>query len=418
MQTSASLIADGKAKSAGSQSSFGCYLSSLSDSNNAPYAFWSVYLHYPEVIVSDAGEAKAAYKYRLKDDDGKIYLLANCVIPATREAASMVDDLLRESIRMYEKSNITQGTMTASLQKSSNPFCDLPNSEGFSCSPGKCWYSLNMNTCCETDPLTGEYINCGTAEVEVVAEIDDCTDCGDGGGGSLPPPDDPDDPWLPPPNGGGGGACTTCNPGDNPDGDDESCPLGTIADENGGCIGEEDPKPCVGNPVKNPRIAPQANSGIEGGRFRAGARKKFNNQGILVDKPHWATDLANNKGDMIHSLYDGTLFATGYDESGWGHFVIIKSIVDGIEYYFLYAHLQQSDFNFDQVSAGFPIGIASDSGNLSQAISDSLAVQHVHLEVRKVVAGVSFNSSPKLDPEDFLTTKFDSFGNPITSTDC
>ena len=67
MQTGASLIPEVKAKSAGSQSSFGCYLSSLSDSDDLPYKFWSVYLHYPEEIVSDTGEAKAAYKYRLKD---------------------------------------------------------------------------------------------------------------------------------------------------------------------------------------------------------------------------------------------------------------------------------------------------------------------------------------------------------------
>jgi len=134
--------------------------------------------------------------------------------------------------------------------------------------------------------------------------------------------------------------CTTCEPGDGPDDDgEEGCPLDTIADGNGGCIGEEDPEPCVGNPVKNPRIAPQANSGIEGGRFRPGARKKFNNHGILVDKPHWATDLANRKGDTIYSLFDGDLLTTGYDESGWGHFVIIKSIVNGIEYYFLYGSM-------------------------------------------------------------------------------
>jgi len=45
-------------------------------------------------------------------------------------------------------------------------------------------------------------LSCGTPEVEVVAEIEECTtDCGEpGGGGPLPPPDDTDDPWLPPPD--------------------------------------------------------------------------------------------------------------------------------------------------------------------------------------------------------------------------
>jgi len=56
-----------------------------------------------------------------------------------------------------------------------------------------------MNTCCGPHPVTGE-LSCGTPEVEVVAEIEECTtDCGEpGGGGPLPPPDDTDDPWLPP----------------------------------------------------------------------------------------------------------------------------------------------------------------------------------------------------------------------------
>lgn len=203
-----------------------------------------MYLHYPEQIVSDADDIKASYNYRLKDDESTIYLLANCVIPATREAASMVDELLREYIREYEKSNTTQGTMTASLQSSSDLFCDLPNSEGFTCMEGTCWHSIDMNICCGPD-------GCGLPEVEVVSEIEDCTDeCGGSGGGGPvppPPPNDPDAPWLPPPNGGGGGICTTCEPGDNPNDNDgdELCPLGQIADGNGGCIGEEDPDPCL-----------------------------------------------------------------------------------------------------------------------------------------------------------------------------
>jgi len=105
-----------------------------------------------------------------------------------------------------------------------------------------------MNTCCETDPLTGENINCGTAEAEVIAEIDDCTDCGDGGGGPLPPPDDTDDPWLPPPDNGGGGVCTTCEPCEDPNDTDgeQVCPLGTINDGFDNCIGEEETEDCMG----------------------------------------------------------------------------------------------------------------------------------------------------------------------------
>jgi len=101
---------------------------------------------------------------------------------------------------------------------------------------GTCWHSIDMNTCCGLD-------GCGLPKVEVFSEIDDCTDCGEGGGGG-PLPLSPNDPWLPPPNGDGGGGCTTCEPGGDPNDNDgvEGCPLGTIADGNGGFIGEEDPE--------------------------------------------------------------------------------------------------------------------------------------------------------------------------------
>jgi len=100
MPTGATLLSEAEAKTTGSQSPFGCYMSILSKSNGHPYTYWSVYLHYPDQIVKDAEGLKASYKYRLKGNDGTIYRLANCVIPATREAASMIDEFLRE----YEKS--------------------------------------------------------------------------------------------------------------------------------------------------------------------------------------------------------------------------------------------------------------------------------------------------------------------------
>lgn len=242
MQTGTSLIPEVKAKSAGSQSPFGCYLSSLSDSDDQPYAFWSVYLHYPEHIVSDAGGSKASYKYRLKDDEGNIYLLANCEIPATNEAASLVDDLLRDSIREYEKSQTSDNTSDSALTSNSGLWCNLPNIEGYSCPPDSCWLDGDQDECLGYDG------NMYLPEIIEEAEIFECDDMDCGGGGFPswpPPPDDSDDPWNPPPDNGGGGACTTCDPGDDPNDndpieDDELCPLGTIADGNGECIEEED----------------------------------------------------------------------------------------------------------------------------------------------------------------------------------
>ena len=102
--------------------------------------------------------------------------------------------------------------------------------------------------------------------------------------------------------------CLTCEPGEDPnehDGD-ELCALGEIADGNGEFIGEEeDPEPCVGNPLKNPRIAPQSNSGIEGGRF---GFARTNPDGS--PKEHSALDIKVNFGEPIYSLSNGTIINT------------------------------------------------------------------------------------------------------------
>jgi hypothetical protein len=81
-------------------------------------------------------------------------------------------------------------------------------------------------------------------EAEVVAEIEDCLGDDCGGGSYLPwpippaPPEDPSepDPWEPIIPGGSSDPCETCNPGEDPDDDEQTCPLGQIDDGFGNCI--------------------------------------------------------------------------------------------------------------------------------------------------------------------------------------
>ncbi|TVR32077.1 MAG: hypothetical protein EA390_05615 [Balneolaceae bacterium] len=90
-----------------------------------------------------------------------------------------------------------------------------------------------MNTCCGPD-------GCGFPEVEVVSEIEECTDCGDVPIPWSPPElEDPEVPWNPDDPGSGGEPCLDCEPGDDPNNDEETCPLGQIDDGFGNCIGEE-----------------------------------------------------------------------------------------------------------------------------------------------------------------------------------
>ena len=84
----------------------------------------------------------------------------------------------------------------------------------------------------------------------------------------------------------------------------------------------------------------------------------------------------------------------------------------------LYAHLNNINQRSGNILAGAILGTAGDSGNLKEAIYDELAVMHLHLETRLVETGVTYNNSEKVNPEDVLTTKFNSTGDPLPETNC
>jgi len=234
-----------------------------------------------------------------------------------------------------------------------------------------------------------------------------------------PPPDDPEDPWLPPPLGGGGGVCTTCEPGDDPyenDGD-ELCALGEIAYGNGGCIGEAEPEPCEGNPVKNPRIAEQNNIGINGGRW--GDTRSEGEQF------HSGLDLKNDVGNPWFSPVDGNIDAVAVSESrDLGYYVTIRFQKNGVYYTMQFGHLQNDSWppNGSTISAGDVIGIQGVSGNLDRAIRQGATNDiHSHIIVRKRT-GTGWNTKhdygDPLNPEQFIKTKFDANGSPVAETDC
>jgi hypothetical protein len=180
-----------------------------------------------------------------------------------------------------------------------------------------------------------------------------------------------------------------------------------------------DGEPCAGNPVEQPRIAAQkTHSGIDGGRFRVGdnAVRTFENGD---PKDHKGLDIENNLGDNIYSTHSGRVYYLGNDPEGWGNFALIESTIENEKVSILIAHL--GDFNVNQgdyISAGTVIGSAGVSGNLADAISEGTAIQHTHIEFRKKENGFYFNKSEPLDPEEFITTKFNTDGTVIPETDC
>ena len=179
-------------------------------------------------------------------------------------------------------------------------------------------------------------------------------------------------------------------------------------------------KPCNGNPVKNPKIAPQTWSKVKGARYGLDARKEYitDAQGnkILVDRPHYGLDIQNEFGDPIYSMYGGEVVDTGNNPGGWGNWMRVKSTVNGKTIVVQYAHMDSySKSKGDTITAGDIIGKAGNSGNLKTAIKKGTAIQHLHIEVRE---GSNWASGTKKNPENYITTKFDSAGKTIENTKC
>jgi murein DD-endopeptidase MepM/ murein hydrolase activator NlpD len=173
--------------------------------------------------------------------------------------------------------------------------------------------------------------------------------------------------------------------------------------------------PCEGNPLKNPRIAEQNNSGVNGGRegYTRSEGTQF----------HSGLDLKNDVGGPWFSPYNGNIDAIG-ETKKLGHYVTIRFQKNGIYYTMQFGHLQDNSWppNGSSVNAGDVIGIQGLSGNLESAILDGDTNDiHSHIIVRKRT-GPSWHTkndygSP-VNPENFLKTKFDANGNPISGTDC
>lgn|GEM_PF-5465398 len=184
--------------------------------------------------------------------------------------------------------------------------------------------------------------------------------------------------------GGGGGICTT------PEGcgTNDDCPPGEDCSVD---------KPCPGDPVLNPEIAPTSGQGIQGGRYGA---HRYNTVGY-----HQGLDIKAPVNTPIHSTHNGNM-SSGYSNT-FGHYVIIQSVINGKVYYILYAHLGVILNTNSTITQGQQIGLAGISGNASASNP------HVHIEIRTADPGdLGYNDYTSHDPELILGTKFDSQGNP------
>lgn len=188
------------------------------------------------------------------------------------------------------------------------------------------------------------------------------------------------------------------------------CPEGFEEDRDGNCV----KKPCVGNPVENPEIAPQLGpSGMDGGLHNTCTRTGRGCAGNSSRKTHDGVDIKNPYGAPIFAMYDGTArLATQYKPgttiiTAAGYHVSIISTINGETVRNVYFHMQEKGRAFGVIKAGDIIGYQGVSGNLGSAIKQESTTSHVHIKTR--VNGV------KADPLDYLATTIDPSTGQVTN---
>ena len=174
-------------------------------------------------------------------------------------------------------------------------------------------------------------------------------------------------------------------------------------------------KPCKGNPVPNPEIAPQTNSGIQGGLHDTCARKNdyYSCRDIRGRKRHNGVDIKNPQGAPIFAIYDG--IATKHTQrdretneiTGAGYYIAIKSQINSKTVRLVFFHLQENNRVTGDVKAGDIIGYQGDSGNLKSGIAKKYAESHVHVKAQENGADV--------DPLNHFKTKIDPSTGKVTN---
>jgi len=155
-----------------------------------------------------------------------------------------------------------------------------------------------------------------------------------------------------------------------------------------------------GDPVKNPEICPTPNHGINGGRW-----------GNTRGRHHNGLDIKAKIGTPIKSIKSGTVYSSN-NAGKLGNYSIIRSkLDDGTFLFTLYSHLKEVPTVTGKVNEGDEIGIAGKSGNAKDMPEER---EHVHITTR-VGESEKWEDAVEVNPEDFLDTKFDSDGKPISS---
>ncbi len=193
-----------------------------------------------------------------------------------------------------------------------------------------------------------------------------------------------------------------------------------VKDKDGKCV----KKPCKGDPVPNPEIAPQKGaSGVKGalhGCTRYGSRCSGLTGGRT--KSHIGIDIKTPKNSPVFALFDGIIHSDYTQNNKAGYVTRIRSeLPSGEIIIYQYFHLQENGRLSvgTEVKAGDIIAYLGDSGNLKAAVSNGDVDSHVHIKMNLYDGSgdsndysTNFKNNP-VNPSDYMNTKFDSEGNKI-----
>lgn len=165
--------------------------------------------------------------------------------------------------------------------------------------------------------------------------------------------------------------------------------------------------PCNGDVIKDPKIARSSATNVNGGRF--GPTRK-NQDGS--PKMHKGLDILAYPNTPIYAAFAGivtrsvSIYPTNYygSPASFGNLIEIESTVNGQTIRMLYGHLNSvAGLHVgSSVAQGQQIALSGRTGNAQKGFSP-----HVHVQV--TLNGV------KVNPENYLSTKFDSAGNSTGS---
>jgi murein DD-endopeptidase MepM/ murein hydrolase activator NlpD len=155
-----------------------------------------------------------------------------------------------------------------------------------------------------------------------------------------------------------------------------------------------------GDPVKDPKICGTPNNGLAGGRY--GNARGSHHNGLDIKAP---------VGTNIKSIKGGTVYSTN-SNGKLGNYIIIRSELENGNYLFtLYAHLKEVPTISGTVEEEDTIGVSGKSGNAKDMPEER---EHVHI-ITKEGETDKWEEAVEKNPENYIDTKFDSNGNPISA---